>query len=908
CVFDATLKGGNNVASFSPTNPAYKDIVENGLVMNVYRDGQWGSFRHHSIDWTDTGKKKRTRKRSRPSRAQSGLEQPGAKVAGVARLRCRVPDPNARSPTCPGRSSWSPSTRRYAASRSSGRDCSWPRSWCPSLASGPKPPVEGGTSCAAFPAGNERGASTEPYPPSGSDVLTGTLPRRRCRRQHRRLIDFCLSSLAVFNTTGGEAKTVTQCAYLHFKTRGDLSSLQWYESPLGYTSPYPETSKAEVICDVYYAPVNFHDAMIATGKVNDDGSIADVTGHGTFLGTEFSGRDPDGRRVMGCLGGKCIATTVAADPFAMWEVPEWWTLEEAATVPVAYSTAYYALIVRGDMQPGESILVHSGSGGVGQAAISIALSMGCTVFTTVGSEKKRNFLKRRFPQLEDRHFANSRDRSFEEHIKVETRGRGVDLVLNSLSEEKLQASVRCLAPHGRFLEIGKFDLFEDNNLGMSVFLRNVTFHGIMTDSLQTDDPATPVHKRRIVELIREGIASGVVRPLDIIKFPRDQAEQAFRFVASGKHIGKVLIEIRPEETQLRNIKTPPGTLEAVARPCFYRHKSYIIVGGLGGFGLELAEWMISRGCYKLLLISRTGVRTGYQRLCLHRWSSLGATVLVSKEDVSTEQGARKVIENAATMGPVGGIFNLAMVLHDALIDNQSAETYEEVCKPKVRVTQHLDDVSRKQCPCLDHFVVFSSLASGRGNAGQTNYGYANSFMERVCERRVEDGLPGLAIQWGAVGDVGVLHDNLGADVTVGGLEQQSIRSCMAVMDAFLSQSHPVVSSFVKRSSSTAADCKDKGDLVQNVAHVLGIKDASTVNPSITLGELGIDSLMTVEVRQLLERDYDVALSMQEVRQLSVAQLREISEACTNREDMPASSDAVEANLDIPNNGHAEMAP
>ncbi|KAL1441976.1 hypothetical protein MTO96_008124 [Rhipicephalus appendiculatus] len=104
------------------------------------------------------------------SRAQSGLEQPGAKVAGVARLRCRAPDPNARSPTCPGRSSWSPSTRRYAASRSSGRDCSWPRSWCPSLASGPKPPVEGGTSCVALPPGNERDASTEPYHPSGSYV------------------------------------------------------------------------------------------------------------------------------------------------------------------------------------------------------------------------------------------------------------------------------------------------------------------------------------------------------------------------------------------------------------------------------------------------------------------------------------------------------------------------------------------------------------------------------------------------------------------------------------------------------------------------------------------------------------------------------------------------------------------
>ncbi|KAL1444535.1 hypothetical protein MTO96_045501 [Rhipicephalus appendiculatus] len=125
------------------------------------------------------GEEEEKEKTFEASRAQSGLEQPGAKVAGVARLRCRVPGPNARSPTCPGRSSWSPSTWRYAASRSSGRDCSWPRSWCPSLASGPKPPVEGGTSCVAFPAGNERGTSTEPYPLSGSDVLAGTLPRRR---------------------------------------------------------------------------------------------------------------------------------------------------------------------------------------------------------------------------------------------------------------------------------------------------------------------------------------------------------------------------------------------------------------------------------------------------------------------------------------------------------------------------------------------------------------------------------------------------------------------------------------------------------------------------------------------------------------------------------------------------------
>ncbi|KAL1416718.1 hypothetical protein MTO96_027614 [Rhipicephalus appendiculatus] len=160
------------------------------------------------------------------------------------------------------------------------------------------------------------------------------------------------------------------------------------------------------------------------------------------------------------------------------------------------------------------------------------------------------------------------------------------------------------------------------------------------------------------------------------------------------------------------------------------------------------------------------------------------------------------------------------------------------------------------CPELDHFVVFSSVSCGRGNAGQTNYGYANSVMERICERRVADGLPGLAIQWGAIGDVGVLHDTMGADVVVGGTLPQKISSCMAVMDRFLSQSNP--------------------DIVGAASPFASVKDPSSLNPNISLGELGMDSLMGVEVKQTIERDYDVALSMQEIRQLTISRLREIS--------------------------------
>lgn len=260
----------------------------------------------------------------------------------------------------------------------------------------------------------------------------------------------------------------TEHAYLNVATRGDLSSLDWYEAQHKFWPTLPATHRNpnEVLCSVYYAPLNFRDIMLATGKLPPDALPGDMALQDCILGLEFAGRDQRGNRVMGMVPAKGLATTVVVDdPDFLWKIPDSWTMEEASTVPVVYGTAYYALCVRGGLEEGESVLIHSGSGGVGQAAISIALSMGCEVYTTVGSSEKREFLKKEFPQLKDNNFANSRDTSFEQHILRQTKGRGVDVVLNSLSEEKLQASVRCLAQHGRFLEIGKYDLSQNNPLG-----------------------------------------------------------------------------------------------------------------------------------------------------------------------------------------------------------------------------------------------------------------------------------------------------------------------------------------------------------------------------------------------------------------------------------------------------------
>ncbi len=244
-----------------------------------------------------------------------------------------------------------------------------------------------------------------------------------------------------------------------------MSSFSWFESPHKF---WPTNRKPnEILVDVYYAPLNFRDVMCATGRLSADAIPGGLNIEDGILGLEFAGKDENGNRVMGMVAGRGMSTTVVVpDPDFLWSIPENWSMEEASTVPCVYSTSYYALIIRAKLKPGEKVLIHAGSGGVGLSAISICLSMNCEVFTTVGTPEKVAFLKKQFPQLLDSHILNSRDTKFESQIIQMTDGRGVDVVLNSLSEEKLLATVRCLAPNGRFCEIGKFDLSINSPLGL----------------------------------------------------------------------------------------------------------------------------------------------------------------------------------------------------------------------------------------------------------------------------------------------------------------------------------------------------------------------------------------------------------------------------------------------------------
>lgn len=711
-----------------------------------------------------------------------------------------------------------------------------------------------------------------------------------------------------FNTANNDEDMMVevQDAYLNVVTRGDLTSLRWFDSQNKFWEQLPESMRQpnQQRCSIYYAPLNFRDIMLATGKLPPDALPGEMALQDCIFGLEFAGRDSQGKRVMGCVPAQGFATSILVDdPEFLWPVPEQWSMEEASTVPVVYATAYYALVVRGELNEGESVLIHSAAGGVGQAAISICLSRGCTVYCTVGSQEKRDFLKKRFPQLKDENFANSRDTSFEQHVLRQTGGKGVDVVLNSLSEDKLQASVRALGSHGRFLEIGKYDLSQNNPLGMSAFLKNIAFHGILLDALFVTGPSVPPiireQKKQVAALVRDGIKSGAVRPLPSEVFERDQVEQAFRFMASGKHIGKVVVKIRDEERDGAKFKltsTPtPIKLLALPRTTFHPLKTYIITGGLGGFGLELAHWLVQRGARNLVLTSRTGPRDAYQKLSIERMKKQGAQVIIYTKSVLTVASAGKLIQTAEQLGPVGGIFNLAMVLRDALLENQTVENFEMVCAPKVDATINLDEASRKLCAkTCDYFVAFSSVSCGRGNLGQTNYGFANSSMERVCEQRRRDGLHGLAVQWGAIGDVGVVTETMSTshDINIGGTHPQRIPSCLATLDRFLNSPYSVCSSIVKADRRAGASSGGKQDLLKAVCNILGVKPAS-LSPTTTLAELGMDSLMGVEVKQTLERDYDTVVSIQELRNFTVERLQSVGGAAAGgsgagkTEDAPA---------------------
>ena len=437
---------------------------------------------------------------------------------------------------------------------------------------------------------------------------------------------------------------------------------------------------------------------------------------------------------------------------------------------------------------------------MGQAAITICQFYDCDIYVTVGTEDKKKFLMTEYNIPENRIFS-SRDIQFKFEIKAMTEGKGVDIVLNSLTGDKLEASYECVADSGRFVEIGKYDLQMNKQLGMFSFLKDISFIGVSVDQKLYHSKG---FAKKFFDWMHKNSTNGCVKPITRTVFTAEEAEKAFRYMTTGKHIGKIVIRIRNEETDRKAVNAikPAISLKTTRKTYFNPNKVYIITGGLGGIGLEIIHWMLFLGARKFVLTSRYGVRNDYQKFisrrieCLgHRFKMFDTKIVVSTHDTNTMEGAEQLVSDAQQLGPIGGVFHMALVLNDCRFENQIIDKFCETVDSKAKTFVNLDRICRKLDLDLDYFVVFSSIVCGKGNAGQSNYGYANSVCERICEARRRDGLHGLAIQWGPIGDVGVLAESE-ILTSVSGIVKQRINSCFDILDKLLQTPHSVVSCYV----------------------------------------------------------------------------------------------------------------
>lgn len=506
----------------------------------------------------------------------------------------------------------------------------------------------------------------------------------------------------------------------------------------------PEPGPGELLIAVEAVALNFRDVMAASGLLPEE---AEPDPAHEALGTECAGTVlAIGPGVEGFRPGERVATMArgcfgahAKVPAAMVvRVPDGLSAAAAATVPVGFLTAWHALVTMGRMQPGERVLIHVATGGVGLAAIQIARMIGAEIFATAGSEAKRAHLR----GLGIRHVMNSRTLDFADEILAATDGRGVDLVLNSLPGPFLEKSLAVLAPHGRFLELGKRDIYGDTPLGLKALRRNAAFFAI---DLADIDPRRAGTIRAALDLLEDHLRAGRITPLPFERFPASKVVDAFRHMAQARHIGKVVVELDDPALEVALDPDRPLRLRADA--------SYLVTGGLGGFGLEVARFLAEAGAGHLVLVGRSGAASEAARAAVAELEAAGTRVTVARADVTRPEEVRAVVEAIAATGlPLAGVVHGAMVLDDGFITQLDPERFARALAPKLVGAWNLH-LATRDLP-LDHFVMFSSVAAMLGSKGQANYVAGNHFLDALALYRRALGLPALTINWGALGEAG----------------------------------------------------------------------------------------------------------------------------------------------------------
>ncbi|WP_432046136.1 SDR family NAD(P)-dependent oxidoreductase [Streptomyces asiaticus] len=541
--------------------------------------------------------------------------------------------------------------------------------------------------------------------------------------------------------TTAAARTV-RCGTDGFRLRagrlGDLGSLELTTHPRRPPGP------GEVELRVLAAGLNFRDVLTAMGLLPGDKDIRyrlgfECAGEVSAVGPGVDHLRAGDRVVAADVHGGAFGsfTVVPADHTA--PLPEGLDPHTAAGLPIAFLTAWYALRHIGRVSAGERVLIHSATGGTGLAAIAVARLLGAEVLATAGSAEKRRFLR----GMGIARVMDSRSLDFRDEVMEATGGEGVDVVLNSLSGAAIRAGLECLRPFGRFVELGVRDILSDAPLGLSPLRHNITFSTVDLRELQLDRP------REYAAMLREvltAIGEGRLRPLRCTTYPLAEVTDAFRQMAGARHIGKLVLTI-PQEGRLDAV-LPDGPLTV------RDGGTYIVTGGLRGLGLATACWLARQGAGHLVLNGRTAP-VGAAARTLAELSAAGTRITVVTGDIARPDTAERLV--AAATADEGesphGVVHCAMVLDDAAVANIREDQLRRVWAPKATGAWRLHQATEGHR--LDWFVVYSSMASLLGNAGQGAYAAANAWLDGFAAWRSARGLPTLAVNWGPWGETGV---------------------------------------------------------------------------------------------------------------------------------------------------------
>ncbi len=574
--------------------------------------------------------------------------------------------------------------------------------------------------------------------------------------------------------------------------------------------PDPALQPGQVRVAVRAAGLNFRDVLIALGMYPDQ-ALLGGEGAGTVIevGPGVTALRP-GDNVMGVIRGG-FGPRAVADHRLLTAVPDGWSLTKAASVPIAFMTAWYGLFDLGELRPGERVLIHSGAGGVGMAAIQLARHRGAEVFATASPAKWETL---RSLGLTDDHIASSRTTEFADRFPA------MDVVLNSLAGELTDASLRLLAPDGRFVELGKTDVRSPDGVTYRAF------------DLGEVDPA---RQGDILAAVVAMLADGDLAPLPVIASDLRQAVSMFRMMSRAGHTGKIVLTV-PQPID------PDGTV--------------LITGGTGTLGQAVARHLVSRhGVRHLLLVSRSG---GAVPDLTADIAGHGADVTVVACDVADRAAVAELLDGIPPTHPLTAVIHAAGVLDDTVVQRLTPERLDRVLRPKVDGAWHLHELTRAHD--LAAFVLFSAAAGVLGNAGQSGYAAANSYLDALAEHRQSLGLPAVSMAWGHWAQESGMTAHLTATDTArfarNGIRPLSTDRALAMFDTALASGRPALTTAdLTAPRALPAPKAPESDLLGLIAThtvtVLGHAEATAIAPRQNFRDLGFDSLTAVELRNRL---------------------------------------------------------